>query len=77
MHAEEPWVRIELSPLSWMALDGSDAKNSGTGARRIMEPLPARCLSLLPQYTSCVSSCISTAARVMFPMSKHLPLWLM
>ena len=50
MHTWTPWVVRELSPDRSTASSGRQAKNSGTGARRIMLPLPAVQGSVDPQY---------------------------
>ena len=48
-----------------------------TGARRMIDPLPADRLCVAPDVRgSPVSSNLSSASRTVFPMSKHLPLLL-
>src|SRR5690606_7723868 len=66
----------ELSPAYRTASAGSDAKNSGTGASRMIEPLPAVFGSSEPAYGSPLCSKRCSAARVALPMSKQVPVLL-
>ncbi len=63
----------ELSALRSIASRASPAKNIGTGARRISEPLPADIASVGPENGSPVPSKRTRAPRVVPPMSKHSP----
>ena len=63
-----PWVVRELSAAIWMAKAGFWAKNRGTGARRIREPLPAELASGRPQNGCRVRSKRCSAATVVVPV---------
>ena len=66
----------ELSAERSMAFSGCWAKKSGTGASRMIEPLPVVSEPVGPQYGSRVSSNRKMAPLVVLPIPKPSPILL-
>lgn len=72
--AAAPWVARELSAArATAARVPALAKNNGTAAKRISEPLPAVCGSVEPANGSPSRWNRPNAPRTVMPMSKHVP----